>query len=153
MAYRITMIGAGSVGFSLGIARELVKSDVLRDSTFVLMDIDSKRLAESEQRIQALITKEKAPLDLKATTDRRQALADADFVITSFAPHRDTFWARDIEIPMQYKVNLMQGENGGPAGVVHGLRNITIMTGIVQDMEELCPDALLMIFTVRLQQK
>ncbi len=147
MSYRIAMIGAGSVGFSLAIAKELVRSEVLKDSTFVLMDIDSQKLAESEARIKSLIAQTDVPLRLESTQDRRVALADADFVITSFAPHRIDFWAKDIEIPLRHGVELMQGENGGPSGAVHALRNITIMKGIVEDMEELCPDAWLMNFT------
>lgn len=147
MSYRIAMIGAGSVGFSLAIAKELVRSEYLKDSTFVLMDIDSQKLAESEARIKSLITQANAPLRLESTLDRRAALGEAHFVITSYAPHRLEFWAKDIEIPLRHGVEMMQGENGGPAGSVHALRNITIMKEIVEDMEELCPDAWLMNFT------
>ncbi len=147
MPHRIAMIGAGSVGFSLAIAKELVRSEVLKDSTFVLMDIDSQRLAESEARIKSLIAQTNVPLRLESTLDRRIALAEANFVITSYAPHRLAFWAKDIEIPLRHGVELMQGENGGAAGSVHALRNITILMGIVEDMKELCPDAWLMNFT------
>ncbi len=141
------MIGAGSVGFSLAIAKELVRSEHLKDSTFVLMDIDSQELAESEARIKSLIAQANAPLRLESTLDRRTALGEAHFVITSYAPHRLDFWAKDIEIPLRHGVEMMQGENGGPAGAVHALRNITIMMGIAEDMKELCPDAWLMNFT------
>ncbi len=147
MSYKVSMIGAGSVGFSLAIAKGLVHSEYLKDSTFVLMDIDSQRLAESEDRIKSLIAQTNAPLKLESTLDRRTALADAHFVVTSYAPHRLPFWAKDIEIPLRHGVELMQGENGGPAGSVHALRNITIMKGIVEDIKELCPDAWLMNFT------
>ena len=51
MAHRIAMIGAGSVGFSLAIARELIDSETLGDSTFVLMDLHEGRLSESAGRI------------------------------------------------------------------------------------------------------
>jgi alpha-galactosidase len=57
------------------------------------------------------------------------------------------FWAKDIEIPLRHGVELMQGENGGPSGSIHALRNITILMGIVEDMKAICPDAWLMNFT------
>ena len=147
MPHRIAMIGAGSPGFSLAIAKGLVHSPQLREGTFVLMDIDAERLAESESRIKHLVTETAAPLAVESTTDRRAALDGADFVVTSFAPHRVDFWIKDIEIPRRHGVELLQGENGGPAGQIHALRNITILMGIVADMKELCPDAWLMNFT------
>jgi len=147
MSHRIAMIGAGSVGFSLAMARTLVESDLLSDSTFVLMDIDEGRLAESEARLRKFVEGRRAPLTITATTDRREALTDTDFVVTSYAPDRYGFWLKDIEIPERHGVHLLQGENGGPAGCVHALRNITIMMDIVADMEELCGDAWIMNFT------
>ena len=147
MSYKIAMIGAGSAGFSLAIARELVASPILKSSTFVLMDIDSDRLARSEARIKSLVAQMDTPLKIESTLDRRAALAGAHFVVTSYAPHRLEFWAKDIEIPLSHGLELMLGENGGPAGSVHALRNITIMMGIAEDIKELCPDAWLMNFT------
>lgn len=145
MSKRITMIGAGSVGFSLAIARELVASETLQDATLVLMDIDAERLAESEQRIGQLAAD--VPLTIEATTDRRRALAGTDFIVTSYAPQRMKFWEQDIELAARHGVHLLQGENGGPAGQIHALRNITIMMDIVRDVESCCPSAWLMNFT------
>ena len=147
MSHRITMIGAGSVGFSLAIARELVDSDLLRDSTFALMDIDEVRLRESETRLRKFVADQGAPLAIEATTDRREALAGAEFIVTSYAPDRYGLWLKDIEIPERHGVYVLQGENGGPTGCVHALRNITIMMGIVADVKEICPRAWIMNFT------
>ena len=147
MPCRIVMIGAGSVVFPLTIARELVRSDVLKGSTLVLMDIDADLLARSEAQIRKLVAQTGSRLKLEATLDRRVALSDADFVVTSYAPHRIEFWIKDIEIADRHGAYAMEGENGGPAGQIHALRNITIMMDIVRDIKELCPDAWLMNFT------
>lgn len=141
------MIGAGSVGFSTAIAKELIASPILKDSTFVLVDIDAERLAGAQERISAMSKNAGGALKVQATTDRREALADTDYVITSFAPKRVEFWIKDIEIAERHGVRLLQGENGGPAGQIHALRNITILMDIVRDMEELCPKAWLLNFT------
>ena len=147
MSYRIAMIGAGSVGFSVAIARELVASKLLNDATFVLMDIDAKSLADTEHRIRALAEKAGCALQVETTLDRAEALRGANFIVTSFAPHRVDFWIRDIEIARRHGIDLLQGENGGPCGQIHALRNITILIDIVRDMEALCPGAWLMNFT------
>jgi alpha-galactosidase len=147
MSIKITMIGAGSTGFSLGIARELLKSDLLRNARFVLMDISPERLDKSYDRIMKLSSDYNASFFVEKTLDPKRALENADFVITSFAPHRQAFWASDIEIAGKHGVELLQGENGGPAGQIHGLRNITILMNIVEDMKQLCPAAWLLNFT------
>ena len=61
---RVTMIGAGSPGFSMAVAEELARSEILRESTFVLMDVDPKRLAASEANIRALVQREQSPLKI-----------------------------------------------------------------------------------------
>lgn len=147
MSHRIAIVGAGSVGFSLAVARELVASELLKDSTFFLMDIDRQKLAESESRLKSFVKLKRSPLKIKATLDRRTALDGADFIVTSYAPQRYDFWAKDIEIAARHGVHLLQGENGGPAGTIHALRNITIMMDIVRDMKRVSPDAWIMNFT------
>ena len=147
MSIKIAMIGAGSTGFSLGIARELLKSDYFKDARFVLMDIAPGRLEESYNRIMKLCSDKNSPFILEKTLDQKCALENADFVITSFAPHRQEFWARDIEIAAKHGIELLQGENGGPAGQIHALRNITILMDIVKDMKQMCPLAWLLNFT------
>jgi alpha-galactosidase len=67
--------------------------------------------------------------------------------VTSFAPKRYPFWRKDIEIAARHGVDLFQGENGGPAGQIHALRNIRIMQEIVADIAELCPSTWVMNFT------
>src|SRR5690606_9556991 len=72
---------------------------------------------------------------------------DADFVITSIAMKRDELWKKDWEIPIKNDIKQVLGENGGPGGLSHALRNIPIILDICRDMEELCPNALLINFT------
>ena len=146
MRKRIVMIGAGS-GFTVAIANELAQSRSVGECSFVLMDLDQERLRESEQRCKEIFAAAKAPIDVAATTDLGRALEGARFVITSFAPQRIAFWKKDIEIARRHGVELLMGENGGPAGQIHALRNITIMMRVVENIQKHCPDAVLMNFT------
>jgi alpha-galactosidase len=50
----------------------------------------------------------------------------------------------DYEIPMKYGVDQCLGQCVGPGGVFRGMRSIPILAEIMHDMEELCPDALLL---------
>ena len=74
MSVKIAMIGAGSRGFSLGIARELLQSDYFKDARFVLMDIAPDRLDESYNRIMKLCSDKNSPIILEKTLDQKCAL-------------------------------------------------------------------------------
>ncbi len=147
MSYRIGFIGAGSPGFSFGVAKEIVETESLRDGTFVLMDIDAGKLRLSEQRIRALVKEKQSPLRVEATLNRKACLKGCDFVVTSCEKKRVTNWIRDIEIAERFGVHQLSGENGGPGGQIHAMRNITMFKGITDDMAELCPKAWLLNFT------
>jgi alpha-galactosidase len=145
--YKIAMIGGGSPGFSYAIAEGLVNSEILSDATFTLMDIDRKRLDASEKKIKELVETKKSGLKVNSTTDRKKALEGADFIVTSCEINRVPFWIQDIEIPERYGVYQLKGENGGPGGQIHALRNITLFMDICKDIREVSPNAWLMNFT------
>lgn len=146
MTKRIAMLGAGS-GFTDEITKGLCACDLLRDSAFVLMDIDEGRLAQALDGNRKIAEDAGAPLELIGTTDQREALDGCDYVVTSCEAKRVSYWIRDIEIPKPHGVHQFKGENGGPGGQAHAMRNITMFMSICGDMAELCPDAWLMNFT------
>lgn len=147
MSIKIAMIGAGSPGFSQAVGKELMKSDSLGESTFVMMDIDARRVEASAALMRKQVTEAGASLRIEHTTDRRAALDGARYVVTSCEPHRVPFWIQDLAIPEKHGVEQWTGENGGPGGQIHAMRNITLFMSICRDMRELCPDAWLMNFT------
>lgn len=53
----------------------------------------------------------------------------------------------DFHIPRRYGFRQVYGENGGPGGMFHTLRNLGPTLHIVHRMEELCPDAWLINYT------
>jgi len=147
MSYRIAMIGAGSF-FTDAITEGLCRAkEIFADSTFVLVDTDRKRLDSSEVRNRDIVKRLGGNLRITSTLNRRKALEDCDYVITSCEKNRVAYWAKDIEIPMRFGVHQFMGENGGPGGQAHAMRNITMFMGICKDMREMCPDAWLLNFT------
>jgi alpha-galactosidase len=86
-------------------------------------------------------------IEVEWAPDREDALADADFVVLSIAVDRMNRWRMDWEIPFNLGIKQVIGENGGPGGLFHAMRNIPPVLAICSDMEELCPDALLLNYT------
>ncbi len=82
---------------------------------------------------------------IEATADRRAALDGADYVITCFQVgglHPAT--TVDFAVPTRYGVRQTIADTLGIGGIMRGLRTIPVLLDICRDMEELCPDALLL---------
>ncbi len=144
---KITFIGAGSLGFTRGLVRDILTFPELAGSTLSLMDIDPDRLAFAETAVKRIVKAGNYPAKVEATLDRRQALDGADAVLCTILAAPTSVWRHDIEIPKKYGVDINVGDTRGPAGVFRALRTIPVMVGIVKDMEELCPDAILLNYT------
>lgn len=139
---KIVVIGAGSAIFGLGALSTMLQSDDLKGAHLALCDINADGLAT----ITALANKMNAAWDadmtITSSTDRRQLLPDADFVIVSVqVGQRETVWEMDWRIPLKHGVRQPYAENGGPGSFSHMARNLPLIMDIARDMEDLCPDA------------
>lgn len=141
---KITFIGAGSVVFTRNLCSDILLTPALQDSTISLMDLDPIRLERSRKLVQAIIDRRGLKAHVEATLDRREAVRDARYVITTFQQGGLDAYALDIEIPRRYGVEQCVGDTLGPGGVFRGLRTIPVLLDICDDMDDLAPDALLL---------
>lgn len=131
----------------MAVGKELAQSASLAHSHFCMMDIDQTRLDASMKRIKDFADSIDSKLHITGTTDLPAALENASYVVTSCEPQRVPLWLSDLKIPAKYGVHQYTGENGGPAGQAHAMRNITMFMNICDHMRQHCPDAWLMNFT------
>ena len=143
---KLTMLGAGS-GFVLTIAKELLTDPVFENAQFVLMDVSEDRLAVAEKSVAEVLADGKNRIRLSVTTSLDAALDGADYVISSCEKNRYAYWAQDFAISEKHGVFQIKAENGGPGGIMHGMRNICLYHEILKRMEKCCPDAWLMNFS------
>jgi alpha-galactosidase len=141
---KITFIGAGSVVFTKNLCNDVLLTPALQDCTISLMDIDPGRLTQARDLVQTMIERRGVPARVEATTDRRQAIRDADYMITTFQMGGLDAYTLDITIPQRYGVEQCVGDTLGPGGVFRALRTIPILLDLCRDMDELAPDALLL---------
>jgi alpha-galactosidase len=85
--------------------------------------------------------------DIHSTSDRREALPGADFVVTSVAVDRIPTWRVDHELALRHGFASVLSENGGPGGLSHTLRSVPLMLEIACDVEALAPNAVLLNYT------
>jgi alpha-galactosidase len=144
---KIAFIGAGSLGFTRGLVRDILTFPLLQDATITLMDINQERLDFAERSINRIIEAGNYPAKVQATLSREEALEGADAVLVTILAGDVSVWRHDIEIPKSYGVDINVGDTRGVSGIFRALRTIPVMLDIARDMERLCPDATMLNYT------
>jgi alpha-galactosidase len=140
---KITIIGAGGYVFPLRLTADILSHRELQGSTFALMDIDKERLEKNATIARDLVKHHNLPAKIVSTTNRREALKDADYVIITFQVGGLEAYKIDKDIPLKYGIDQAVGDTLGPGGVFRFLRSAPAYKEIAEDVKELCPDALL----------
>jgi len=144
---KIAFIGAGSIGFTRELVRDIFTFPLLENAYIALMDINPERLDFAKRSVEKIIALGKYPVTVTATLERAEALRDADVVLTTILAGGTDIWRHDIEIPKNYGVDTNVGDTRGPSGIFRFLRTINPMMDIVRDMEKVCPNAVLLNYT------
>ena len=133
---RIAIIGAGSVGFTRKLVRDILKVPALADTEFALHDISPHNLDMVQQLIARDIEGNRLGATLVATTDRRTALEGARYVISCVRIGGLSAFASDIEIPLRYGVDQCVGDTICAGGIFYGQRSIPAMLEFCRDIRE-----------------
>ena len=137
---KIVIIGAGSHTFSRHLITDVLTFPELRDSTISLMDVAQEPLDLMTAFAKKLVEQNGFKTKIESTTNRRQALAGADYVFV-------TIRVGKYQQPLPksptafYGVELGRGDTIGAGGVFYGARHVPVLLDICRDMEELCPNA------------
>lgn len=142
---KITIIGAGSIVFSVRLISDLVMTPGLHQSKVVLMDIDKHRL-NAVYCLATRYAKEKGvKLEFEKTTSREQALKGADFVInTAFV---GGYKQMEIERKVAENYGYYRGIGDQVSDYYGGIgayRQLKFFLDLAQEMERLCPKAWLL---------
>lgn len=142
MGQRIVLIGAGSVQFGCDTLGDIFQNKTLQGSHIILHDINPEALQHTLAKAEKCIAAEQLTFTVSATTQRREALAGANFVISSIeVGDRFALWDMDRTLPQQYGIRQVFGENGGAGGLFHSLRILPPILDICADVMAICPDA------------
>jgi alpha-galactosidase/6-phospho-beta-glucosidase family protein len=138
---RVTIVGGGSSQWTPKLLVDFVNTPVVRDAEVVLHDIDPASLPRMVELAQHLAAVRGVSLTARGTTDRRDALVGADFVVANISTGGFRSMRHDLEIPERYGIRQSVGDTVGPGGVMRSLRNIPVFLDIARDVEAVCPDA------------
>jgi alpha-galactosidase len=131
---RISVIGAGSAEFSLGLVKDLCLTPGLSGSHVSFMDISPERLDMIYRFALRYADELSADLSFDKTTDREASLQDADFVVnTAFV--QGHYHARAAR-----KVTAKHGYYYGGVGLGSWYQ-LRLMLDVARDIERICADA------------
>jgi len=146
---KISIIGAGSVAWSGRVIRDLCLTPGLYGSTIVLMDIDEGRLKLIHAFARRYASEVEANLNFEKTTDRGEALREADFVVNTAMVGGHLYYEKMRAISEKHGyyrgVNSVEWNMVGDYHTIWGYYQFKLMMDIVRDIEDLCPDAWLLL--------
>ncbi|MDK2897704.1 MAG: alpha-galactosidase [Candidatus Atribacteria bacterium] len=146
---KITFIGAGSLVFTQRLLADLVRLPFPKEEIEVgLVDIDEKRLSYINRITQRIFSENGISTDkIISSTDRREVLPGSDYVFISILVGGVEAIRQDIEIPLKYGVDQCIGDTIGPGGIFRAMRTVPVILDIAEDIEELCPEAVVLNYT------
>lgn len=146
---KITFLGAGSTIFAKNVLGDCMLTEALRDFEIALYDIDEKRLDESYNMLSIINkTLNKSRANINKYKDKKEALRGAKYIVNAIqVGGYDPCTITDFEVPKKYGLRQTIGDTVGIGGIFRGLRTIPVMLDFAKDIEEVCPDALLLNYT------
>ena len=147
MPVKITIIGGGSASFTPQLMRLFIESKALKGSTIALMDVDARRLEVMDTLAKRLVENEGADLTIESTTNQKESLKNADYVITAIAVGGPDAYEVDIETPARYGIYMHVCDSIGPGGIMRALRHIPVLVSVCKDLEEVSPHATVFNYT------
>jgi len=114
---KIAIIGAGSM-FTRHLTVDILSIDGLDEGEFALVDIDPTRLELAHKLVEMVVARTGKRWAVRSSTDRREVLAGADFVINQIEVHGLHTVKLEFEIPLKYGVKQCIGDTMGPGGLL-----------------------------------
>ena len=149
---KIAFMGAGSTIFARNVLGDVMSTEALRECEIALYDIDSVRLEESRRILTVInrnVNEDRAVIKpYLGEENRKEALRGASFVVNAIqVGGYDPCTIIDFEIPKKYGLKQTIADTLGVGGIMRALRTIPVMEDFAREMEEVCPDALLLNYT------
>ncbi|UTR15769.1 alpha-glucosidase/alpha-galactosidase [Salipaludibacillus sp. LMS25] len=145
MSFKVTFIGAGSIGFTRGLLKDLLTVPEFRHIQVSFTDINEQNLAMVQQLCQRDINENGLNVTIEATTNRREALAGAKYIFNVVRIGGLPAFKDDIDIPLRYGIDQCVGDTLCAGGIMYGQRGIAEMMAICKDVREVADTDCLML--------
>ena len=145
MSFKIAFIGAGSIGFTRGLLRDLLAVPEFNNIDIAFTDINEQNLDMVTQLCQRDIDENGLNIKIHSTLDRREAFKDAKYIFSVVRIGGLEAFQTDVDIPLKYGIDQCVGDTLCAGGIMYGQRGIAEMLNICKDIREVAdPDCLLL---------
>ena len=138
---KIVVMGAGSYFFARPVIWNIAHSEVMKGGTLSLVDTKPDVLKTVKDLAEKVFDAKNCPAKVEATTERRDALKGADFVVYTFSHKNAYYRGVDTEVSLKYGVRMCSSDTIGPGGIFRALREIPTALAIAKDVADLAPNA------------
>lgn len=145
MSFKVSFIGAGSIGFTRGLLRDMLSVPEFHDIEVAFTDINPHNLEMVTELCRRDIRENGLQVPITATTDRREALRGAKYVVCTVRVGGLEAFATDVDIPLQYGVDQCVGDTLCAGGIMYGQRGIAVMLDICRDIREVAREDVLLL--------
>jgi alpha-galactosidase len=139
--FKLVLIGAGSTVFTQRLVADIILSGQADRWELALVDIDPVTLDAVDRLVRKMMSFKGVTFPLVSTTNRREVLEGADFVVTTIAVGGRRGWELDVQVPRKHGIYQPVGDTMMPGGISRAMRMIPQMVAIAEDIKELCPRA------------
>lgn len=143
--FKVTFIGAGSIGFTRALVRDLLSVPEFNKIELAFTDINQQNLDMVTELCQRDITENNLKITIQSTTDRREALKGAKYVFNVIRVGGLEAFETDISIPLEYGVDQCVGDTLCAGGIMYGQRGIPVMLSICEDIKEVAHEDCLLL--------
>ena len=144
---KIVFVGGGSFGWMPRIVKDMLLTDAISESEFVLYDIHK----EASDLVAAFLGKLNRQLEtngsIVSTDDRESALEGADYVVITISTGGLDAMAHDIAIPEEYGILHTVGDTAGPGGWARFIRNYEVFVSLAKDINQYADGAVVLNYT------
>src|SRR5512133_2157192 len=108
---KIVFIGAGSMSFGMSMFKDLFCAEELAGSTLSLVDTNPENLQRMTGIAKLMNARTGVGMTIESTTERREALPGAGFVVNSIVIERNRLWPMDFGLPRSPAARPPPGEH------------------------------------------
>ncbi|MCL2098965.1 MAG: alpha-glucosidase/alpha-galactosidase [Oscillospiraceae bacterium] len=138
MSFKITFIGAGSIGFTRTLLCDILSVPEFKNCEVAFTDIDEMNLDMVTRLCQRDIDLNGLNIKIHSTLNRREALKNAKYIISCVRIGRLEGFETDINIPLKYGVDQCVGDTLCAGGIMYGQRGVNATLDFCKDIREVC---------------
>ena len=135
MGLKVAIVGAGSIGFTRRLVRDIASVPEFADVRFAFQDISRDNLQRVATLCQRDIDASGLPSRIDASLEREPALEGADYVINTARVGGLAGFRTDVEIPLKYGVDQCVGDTICAGGLLYGQRTVPMVLELCGQIE------------------